>query len=105
MFQRLDLRYRTSPDSDEERATAIFSGAVLVYRALPAMHELVDCLREITQREIDSIDPCRRRIGISEFRHRAGRARQIVRQNGDVAPFKAVLVEAGVNILHLLRPL
>ena len=33
MFQKLDLRYRTSSDSDEDRATAIFSGAVLVYRA------------------------------------------------------------------------
>lgn len=101
MFQRLDLRYRTSPDSDEERATAIFSGAVLVYRALPAMHELVDCLREITQREIDPIDPClaEAALGSAEFRHRAGRARQIVRQNGDVASlFKAVLVEAGVDI-------
>ena len=104
MFQRLDLRYRTSSDSDEDRATAIFSGAVLVYRALPAMHELVACLREITRREIGLIDPCLAEsvLESADFRHRASCARQIVRENGDVARlFKAVLGEAGVDISAL----
>ena len=31
MPQRLDLRYRTSAEKDNDRANAIFSGAVLVY--------------------------------------------------------------------------
>ena len=80
MFQRLDLRYRASSDSDEDRAEAIFSGAVLVYRALPAMRELVACLREITQREIDLINPCLAEsvLESADFRHRASCARKIV---------------------------
>ena len=45
MSDRLDLRYRTSSENDEDRANAVFSGAVLIYRALPSMHELVDCDR------------------------------------------------------------
>ena len=104
MFQRLDLRYRTSSDSDEDRATAIFSGAVLVYRALPAMHELVACLREITRREIELIDPylAESVLESADFRHRASRARQVVRENSDVARlYRAVLVEAGVDISAL----
>ena len=57
MVQSLDLRYRTAAESDQDRANAIFSGAVLVYRSLPAMHALVGCLREITLREIGLNDP------------------------------------------------
>jgi hypothetical protein len=45
----LDLRCPSSSQNDKERANAVFAGAVLIYRALPAVHELVDCLREITR--------------------------------------------------------
>ena len=58
MSDSLDLRYPSSPENDGDRAEAIFSGAILIYRALPAMHELVDCLREITRQELGLNDPC-----------------------------------------------
>ena len=98
---RLDLRYRTSAENDNDRAGAIFAGAVLVYRSLPAMHELVDCLRDITQREIGLSDPCSAEsvLESEEFRRRASSARQIVRAHDDVARlYKKVLLEAGVDV-------
>jgi hypothetical protein len=101
MSERLDLRYRTSAENDNDRANAIFSGAVLVYRSLPAMHDLVDCLREITQREVGLSDPCLAEsiLKSEEFRHRASSARQIVRENDDVARlYKKVLLEVGVDL-------
>ena len=52
MANGLDLRYPGSSQNDKDRANAVFAGAVLIYRALPAMHELVDCLREITRHEL-----------------------------------------------------
>ena len=57
MSDGLDVRYPSSPENDGDRANAILSGAVLIYRALPAMHELVDCLREITRQEFGLSDP------------------------------------------------
>ena len=58
MLENLDLRYRTAAETDQERARAVFSGAILVYRSLPTMHDLVRCLREITLREIALSYPC-----------------------------------------------
>ena len=101
MPDRLDLRYRTSAENDNDRAGAIFAGAVLVYRSLPAMHDLVDCLREITQQEVGLSDPCLAEsiLESEEFRHRASSARQIVREHDDVARlYKKVLLEAGVDV-------
>ena len=87
MPKRLDLRYRTSAENDSDRANAIFSGAVLVYRSVPAMHELVDCLREITQREVGLSDPCLAEsiLKSEDFRDRTSSARQVARGNDDVA--------------------
>ena len=101
MPDRLDLRYRTSAENDNDRAGAIFAGAVLVYRSLPAMHDLVDCLRDITQQEVGLSDPCLAEsiLESEEFRHRASSARQIVREHDDVARlYKKVLLEAGVDV-------
>jgi hypothetical protein len=101
VFDSLDLRYPSSPENDGDRADAIFSGAVLIYRALPAMHELVDCLREITRQELGLSDPClaESELESEDFRHRASCARQIVRENDDVARlYKAVLLEVGVDV-------
>jgi len=98
---RLDLRYRTSAENDNDRAGAIFAGAVLVYRSLPAMHDLVDCLRDITQQAVGLSDPCLAEsiLESEEFRHRASSARQIVREHDDVARlYKKVLLEAGVDV-------
>ena len=36
----LDLRYPSSSQNDKERANAVFAGAVLIYRALPAVQNL-----------------------------------------------------------------
>ena len=102
--KRLDLRYRTSSENDHDRAKAIFSGAILVYRSLPAMHELVQFLREITIREIASSNPCSAEsfLGSKEFRHRASAARRFVRENDEVSRlYKKVLLEAGVDISAL----
>ncbi len=101
MANGLDLRYPSSSQNDKDRANAVFSGAVLIYRALPAMYELVDCLREITRQELGLKDPClaESELGSADFRLRAGRARQIVRQSDDVARlYKAVLLETGVDV-------
>ena len=101
MSDGLDLQYPTSPHNDTDRADAIFSGAVLIYRALPAMHELVDCVREITRQELGLSDPCfaESELEPAVFRHRASCARQVVRENDDVARlYKAVLVEVGVDV-------
>ena len=101
MTNGLDLRYPSSSQNDKDRANAVFSGAVLIYRALPAMYELVDCLREITRQELGLKDPClaESELGSADFRLRAGRARQIVRQSDDVARlYKAVLLETGVDV-------
>ena len=97
----LDLRYPSSSQNDKERANAVFAGAVLIYRALPAVHELVNCLREITRQELGLNDPClaESELESADFRHRASRARQIVRESDDVARlYKAVLLEAGVDV-------
>ena len=96
LFEKLDLRYRTSAENDQDRANAIFSGSVLVYRSMPAMHELVECLREITLREIALSDPCSAETVLKskEFRYRAGCARRIVRESDEVARlYKKVLLE------------
>ena len=87
MANGLDLRYPSSSQNDKERANAVFAGAVLIYRALPAVHELVDCLREITRQELGLNDPClaESELESADFRHRASRARQIVRESDDVA--------------------
>lgn len=101
MANRLDLRYPGSSQNDKARANAVFSGAILIYRALPAMYELVDCLREITRQELGLNDPClaESELASEDFRHRAGRARQIVRESDDVARlYKAVLLETGVDV-------
>ena len=101
MSDGLDVRYPSSPENDGDRANAIFSGAVLIYRALPAMHELVDCLREITRQEFGLSDPClaESELESADFRHRASCARKIVRENDDVARlYKAVLLEVGVDL-------
>ena len=58
LSEKLDLQFRTSAENDQDRANAIFSGSVLVYRSMPAMHDLVEHLREITLREIVLSDPC-----------------------------------------------
>lgn len=104
MLESLDLRYRTAAESDQDRANAIFSGAVLVYRSLPAMHDLVRCLREITLREIALSDPCSAEsvLGPKEFRRRAARVRQTVREDVDVARrYKKVFLEVGVDLSAL----
>ena len=65
------------------------------------MHDLVDCLREITQQEVGLSDPCLAEsiLESEEFRHRASSARQIVREHDDVARlYKKVLLEAGVDV-------
>ena len=101
MSERIDLRYRTSAENDNDRANATFSGPVLVYRSLPAMHDLVDCLREVAQREVGLSEPCLAEsiLKSEEFRHRASSARQIVRENDDVARlYKKVLLEVGVDL-------
>ncbi len=101
MANRLDLRYPSSSQNDKDRADAVFSGAVLIYRALPAMYELVACLREITRQELGLHDPCvaESELESADFRHRAGRARQVVRESDDVARlYKAVLLETGVDV-------
>ena len=104
LSKRLDLRYRTSAENDQDRANAIFSGSVLVYRSMPAMHDLVECLREITLREIALSDPCSAEsvLKSTEFRHRAGCAQRFVRESDDVARlFKKVLLEAGADVSAL----
>ena len=104
MLESLDLRYRTAAESDQDRANAIFSGAVLVYRSLPAMHDLVRCLREITLREIALSDPCSAEslLGPKEFRRRASRVRQMVREDVDIARlYKKVFLEVGVDLSAL----
>ena len=104
LSERLDLRYRTSAENDQDRANAIFSGSVLVYRSMPAMHDLVECLREITLREIALSDPCSAEsvLKSTEFRHRAGCAQRFVRESDDVARlFKKVLLEAGADVSAL----
>lgn len=104
MLENLDLRYRTAAETDQERASAVFSGAILVYRSLPTMHDLVRCLREITLREIALSDPCSAEavLGPKEFRHRASRVRQIVRGSAEVGKlYKTVLMEAGVDVSAL----
>ena len=104
LSERLDLRYRTSAENDQDRANAIFSGSVLVYRSMPAMHDLVECLREIILREIALSDPCSAEsvLESKEFRHRAGSARRFVRESDDVARlYKKVLLEAGVDVSAL----
>jgi len=101
MANGLDLRYPSSSQNDKDRANAVFSGAVLIYRALPAMYELVDCLREITRQELGLNDPCaaESELESADFRRRAGRARQIVRESDDVARlYKSVLLETGVDV-------
>lgn len=101
MVQSLDLRYRTAAESDQDRANAVFSGAVLVYRSLPAMHALVGCLREITLREIGVNEPCSAEsiLGSREFRRRASGVRQIVRENIDVGRlYRKVFIEVGVDV-------
>ena len=101
MANGLDLRYPSSSQNDKDRANAVFSGAVLIYRALPAMYELVDCLREITRQEIGLNDPCvaESELESADFRRRAGRARQIVRESDDVARlYRSVLLETGVDV-------
>ena len=98
------MRYRTSAENDQDRANAIFSGSVLVYRSMPAMHDLVECLREITLREIALSDPCSAEsvLKSTEFRHRAGCAQRFVRESDDVARlFKKVLLEAGADVSAL----
>ena len=97
----LDLRYPKSSQNDGDRASAIFSGAVLIYRALPAMHELVCCVREITRQELGLSDPClaESKLESADFRRRASCARQIVRENDEVARlYKLVLLEVGVDV-------
>ena len=101
MANGLDLRYPSSSQNDKDRANAVFSGAVLIYRALPAMYELVDCLREITRQELGLNDPCaaESELESADFRRRAGRARQIVRESDDVARlYRSVLLETGVDV-------
>ena len=101
MVQSLNLRYRTAAESDQDRANAIFSGAVLVYRSLPAMHALVGCLREITLLEIGLNDPCSAEsmLGSREFRRRASCVRLTVRENIDVGRlYKKVFTEVGVDV-------
>lgn len=101
MLESLDLLYGTAAENDEDRASTIFAGTVLVYRSLPAMHDLVDCLREITQREVGLSDPglAESVLESAEFRHRASSARQIVRGNDDVARlYKKIFLEAGVDV-------
>ena len=101
MANGLDLRYPSSSQNDKDRANAVFSGAVLIYRALPAMYELVDCLREITRQELSLNDPClaESELESAAFLHRARRVRQVVRESDDVARlYKAVLLETGVDV-------
>ena len=101
MSDGLDLRYPASSQNDGDRASAIFSGAVLIYRALPAMHELVSCVREITRQELGLSDPClaESKLECADFRHRASCARQIVRENDEVAKlYKAVFLEVGIDV-------
>ena len=98
------MQFRTSAESDQDRANAIFSGTVLVYRSLPAMHDLVECLREITIQEIALSNPYSAEsvLGSTEFRHRASGARRNVRENHDVARlYKKVLFEVGVDVSAL----
>ena len=104
LTDKLDLRYRTAAENDRDRAKAIFSGSILVYRSMPAMHELVECLREITLQEIALSDPCSAELVLAskEFRYRAGCARRVVRESVDVARlYKKVLLEAGVDVSAL----
>ena len=104
LSEKLDLQFRTSAENDQDRANAIFSGSVLVYRSMPAMHDLVECLREITLREIALSDACSAVwvLKSKEFRHRAGCARRFVRESDDVARlYKKVLLEAGVDVSAL----
>ena len=71
---------------------------------MPAMHDLVECLREITLREIALSDPCSAEsvLKSTEFRHRAGCAQRFVRESDDVARlFKKVLLEAGADVSAL----
>ena len=101
MANGLNLRYPSSPQNDRDRASAIFSGAVVIYRSLPAMCELVECIREITRQALGLSDPCsaESELQSADFRHRARCARQVVRENSDVARlYKAVLREAGVDV-------
>ena len=101
MANGLDLRYPSSSQNDKDRANAVFSGAVLIYRALPAMYELVDCLREITRQELGLNEPflAESELESAAFLHRARRVRQVVRESDDVARlYKAVLLETGVDV-------
>lgn len=101
MSDGLDLRFPSSPQNDSDRASAVFSGAVVIYRALPAMFELVECIRDITREALKLGDPCSAEsmLGSSDFRSRASTARQIVREDDDVARlYRAVLREAGVDL-------
>ena len=97
----LDLRYPSSSQNDRDRASAVFSGAVVIYRALPAMLELVECIRDITRQALKVTDPCLAEslLESPDFRHRASSARKVVRENDDVASlYRAVLREAGVDV-------
>ncbi len=97
----LDLRYPSSSQNDRDRASAVFSGAVVIYRALPAMLELVECIRDITRQALKVTDPCLAEslLESPDFRHRASCARQVVRENYDVASlYRAVLRVAGVDV-------
>ena len=71
---------------------------------MPAMHDLVECLREITLREIALSDRCSAEsvLESKDFRHRAGCARRIVRESDEVARlYKKVLLEVGVDVSAL----
>ena len=101
MSDGLDLRYPSASQNDKERANAVFSGAILIYRALPAMCDLVECIRDITRATLKLSDPCSAEstLGSSDFRSRASAARQIVREDNDVARlYRVVLREAGVDV-------
>ena len=65
------------------------------------MLELVECIRDITRQALKVTDPCLAEslLESSDFRHRASSARQVVRENDDVASlYRAVLREAGVDV-------
>ena len=96
----LDLRYPSSSQNDRDRASAVFSGAVVIYRALPAMLELVECIRDITRQALKVTDPCLAEslLESPDFRHRASSARKVVRENDMASLYRAVLREAGVDV-------
>ncbi len=104
MTYGLELKDRWGPDSDAERAMEVFAGSILIYRSVPAMHDLIRHLRKHTSDIMAPYDPpgAESALGAKEFLSRAMSARKIVSNDPETGcRYRALFEELGTDIRFL----